>query len=271
MIRLCLIALMLFLLSTVEAQQFKVDTLYSGLKNPTSFLLANNAIYIVEQGNHRILKLDLNGNLIEKYGNRGSGNYQFDSPTDIASSTGLKIFVSDPGNNRIQVFDKRWQYLSSIKGNEKFRTRDEISPEYIGVNKQGEIFFYDSRSKSIGKYDEDGAYLDQIPIPSDIKDVSGLQIIDGSIFILDTTSELVHKIFANGFYESFYEAKGSISFFYRDNEMYLAKNNILEKQGPLTKKTILSFEKRSEINDIYIVENKIYILTSHALIRILEE
>ena len=53
--------------------------------------------------------------------------------------------------------------------------------------------------------------------------------------------------------------------------MYLAKNNILEKQGPLTKKTILSFEKRSEINDIYIVENKIYILTSHALIRILEE
>lgn len=271
MSRLCLIALMLFLLSTVEAQQFKVDTLYSGLKNPTSFLLANNAIYIVEQGNHRILKLYLNGNLIEKYGNRGSGNYQFDSPTDIASSTGLKIFVSDPGNNRIQVFDKRWQYLSSIKGNDKFRTRDEISPEYIGVNKQGEIFFYDSRSKSIGKYDEDGAYLDHIPIPSDIKDVSGLQIIDGSIFILDTKSELVHKISANGFYESFYEAKGSVSFFYRDNEMYLAKNKILEKQGPLTKKTILSFEKRSEINDIYVVENKIYILSSHALIRILEE
>ncbi len=271
MSRLVSIALMLFLLSTVEAQQFKVDTLYSGLKNPTSFLLANDAIYIVEQGNHRILKLDLNGNLIEKYGNRGNGNYQFDSPTDITSSTGLKIFVSDPGNNRIQVFDKRWQYLSSIRGNDKFRTRDEISPEYIGVNKQGEIFFYDSRSKSIGKYDEDGAILDQIPLPDEVKEVSGLQVIDGSIFVLDKKSELVHKISENGFYESFYEVKGSISFFYRGNEMYVAKNNIIEKQGPLTKKTILSLEKKPEINDMYVVENKIYILTSLALIRILEE
>ncbi len=212
MSRLCLIALMSFLLSTVEAQQFKVDTLYSGLKNPTSFLLANNAIYIVEQGNHRILKLDLNGNLIEKYGNRGSGNYQFDSPTDIASSTGLKIFVSDPGNNRIQVFDKRWQYLSSIKGNDKFRTRDEISPEYIGVNKQGEIFFYDSRSKSIGKYDEDGAYLDQIPIPSDIKEVSGLQTSESKIFILDKKSELIHRLSENGFYETYYDLRGATVF-----------------------------------------------------------
>lgn len=271
MIRLCLIAFMLFLLSAVEAQQFKVDTLYSGLKNSTSFLLANDAIYIVEQGNHRILKLDLNGNLIEKYGNRGSGNYQFDSPTDIASSTGLKIFVSDPGNNRIQVFDKRWQYLSSIKAKEQFQTRSEITPMFLGVNKFGEVIFYNDGSGSLGKYNEDGAMLDEIPLPGEIKDVSGLQIIDGSIFILDTKSELVHKISANGFYESFYEAKGSVSFFYRDNEMYLAKNKILEKQGPLTKKTILSFEKRSEINDIYVVENKIYILSSHALIRILEE
>lgn len=271
MIRMSLIALMLFLLSKAEAQEFKVDTLYSGLKNPTSLLIANDAIYIVEQGNHRILKLDLSGNLIEKFGNRGSGNYQFDSPTDIASSTGLKIFVSDPGNNRIQVFDKRWQYLSSIKGNDKFRTRDEISPEYIGVNKLGEIFFYDKRSKSLGKYDEDGAYLDQIPIPSDIKDVSGLQISDSKIFILDKKSELIHRLSENGFYESFYKAKRTDSFFYRKNEIYGVKNNAIEKQGPLTKKLIFSFEKKSEVNDLYVDENKFYILTSHALIRILEE
>lgn len=271
MSRLCLIALMLFLLSTVEAQQFKVDTLYSGLKNPTSLLIANDAIYVVEQGNHRVLKLDLNGNLIEKYGNRGSGNYQFDSPTDIASSTGLKIFISDPGNNRIQVFDKRWQYLSSIKANNQFESGSEITPSHLGVNKFGEVIFYNETTKVLGKYNEDGAYLDQIPIPSDIKDVSGLQVSDSKIFILDKKSELIHRLSENGFYESFYEAKRTGSFFYRKNEIFGVKNDAIEKQGALTKKLIFSLEKKSEVNDLYVDESKFYILTSYVLIRILEE
>lgn len=268
MIRMSLIALMLFLLSKAEAQEFKVDTLYSGLKNPISFLIANDAIYIVEQGNHRILKLDLNGNLIDKFGNRGSGNYQFDSPTDIASSTGLKIFISDPGNNRIQVFDKRWQYLSSIKGNDKFRTRDEISPEYIGVNKLGEIFFYDKRSKSLGKYDEDGAYLDQIPIPSDIKDVSGLQISNSKIFILDRKSELIHRLSENGFYETFYPAKRGNTFYYKDEIVYLIQDFSLKSYGKGQVKNLYDFKSETLITKILVIDNDIFILTINSLLKI---
>lgn len=272
MIRLCLIAIISVLIAnSAFAQQTSVDTLYTGLNKATSFTFGNDAIYIVEAGAHRVLKLGFDGKLIERYGKRGSGNYQFDNPVDIATTNGLKLFVSDSGNNRIQVFDKRWQYLSSIKAKEQFQTGSEITPMFLGVNKFGEVIFYNDGSGSLGKYNEDGAMLDQIPLPGDVKDVSGLQIIDGSIFILDKKSELVHKISENGFYENFYEAKGLHSFFYKENEMYVAKNNAIEQQGPLTKKKILSFEKRSEINDIYVVENKIYILTSDALIRILEE
>ncbi len=268
MSRVSLIAIMLFLLSTAEAQEFKVDTLYSGLKNPTSLLIANDAIYIVEQGNHRILKLDLSGNLIEKFGNRGSGNYQFDSPTDIASSTGLKIFISDPGNNRIQVFDKRWQYLSSIKGNDKFRTRDEISPEYIGVNKLGEIFFYDSRSKSIGKYNEDGAFMDQIPLPGEVKEVSGLQVIDGSIFVLDKKSELVHKISENGFYESFYKAEKGTSFYYLNEALFVSEENTLYQYDRQKVDKILEFETELNIKDLLVIDKQVYILTESSLLKI---
>jgi len=272
MIRLCLIAtLSVLIANSAFAQQTSVDTLYTGLKKATSFTFGNDAIYIVEAGAHRVLKLGMDGKLIERYGKRGSGNYQFDNPVDIATTNGLKLFVSDKGNNRIQVFDKRWQYLSSISGNNRFQTRSEIRPAFLGVNKLGDVYFYDERSRTLGKYNEDGAILDQVSLPAEVKQVSGIQLVDGSILILDKKSELIHRISENGFYESFYEAKGTHSFFYRDNEVYVAKNNAIEKLGPLTKKTILSFEKKSEISDIYVVENKIYILTSHALIRILEE
>jgi len=262
------IAFLLLFISVVDAKQLKVDTLYVGLNKATDLIVANDAIYVVEQGNHRVLKLDLNGKLIEKYGNRGSANYQFDNPTAIASSTGLKIFISDPGNNRIQDFDKRWQYLSSIKGNEKFRTRDEISPEYLGVNRLGEIFFYDTKSKSLGKYDEDGAYLDQIPIPSEVKDVSGLQLSESKIFLLDKKSGLIHRLSENGFYETYYEAKGVSSFFHRDGVFYLTVNNSVVIQNRQNSETIVKLGEGSPTQKIIEAEEIIYILTANELIKI---
>ncbi len=268
MIRLCLIAtLSVLIANSAFAQQTSVDTLYSGLKKATSFTVGNDAIYIVEAGAHRVLKLGFDGKLIERYGKRGSGNYQFDNPVDIATTNGLKLFVSDKGNNRIQVFDKRWQYLSSIRGNDKFRTRDEISPEYIGVNKQGEIFFYDSRSKSIGKYDEDGAILDQIPLPDEVKDVSGLQVIDGSIFVLDKKSELVHKISENGFYESFYKAEKGTAFYYLNENLFLSVNDVLYQHGRERVEKI-KLDDGIKIKDLLVVEDEIYILTEKSLLKL---
>ena len=266
--RLWIIAFSVLILSAVDARQFKPDTLYSDLKKATSFLIANEAIYIVEQGNHRVLKLDLDGNLLEKYGNRGSTNYQFDTPRDIASSTGLKIFVSDPGNNRIQVFDKRWQYLSSIKGNDKFRTRDEISPELIAVNRLSEIFFYDTKSKSLGKYDEDGAYLDQIPLQSEVKNVSGFQLSESKIFLLDKKSGLIHRLSENGFYETYYEAKGVSSFFHRDGVFYLTVNDSVVIQNRQNFETVVKLGEGTNIQKTVEGEEIIYILTADELIKI---
>lgn len=272
MIRLYLIAILSVLIAnSAYTQQNSVDTLYTGLNKAISFTFGNDAIYIVEAGAHRVLKLGFDGKLIERYGKRGSGNYQFDNPLDIATTNGLKLFVSDKGNNRIQVFDKRWQYLSSIKGNDKFRTREEISPEYIGVNKQGEIFFYDSRSKSIGKYDEDGAYLDQIPIPSDIKEVSGLQISESKIFILDKKSELIHRLSENGFYESFYKAENGKAFFYLNGSLFLSSNDVIYEFDRQKAEKLLKLEDGIKIIDLLVIEDEFYILTENYLLKIISK
>lgn len=268
MIRLCLIAtLSVLIANSAFAQQTSVDTLYTGLKKATSFTVGNDAIYIVEAGAHRVLKLGFDGKLIEKYGNRGSGNYQFDNPVDIATTNGLKLFVSDKGNNRIQVFDKRWQYLSSIKAKEQFQTASEITPTFLGVNKFGEVIFYNDGSGSLGKYNEDGAMLDQIPIPGDVKDVSGLQIIDGSIFVLDKKSELVHKISENGFYESFYKAEKGTAFYYLNENLFLSVNDVLYQHGRERVEKI-KLDDGIKIKDLLVVEDEIYILTEKSLLKL---
>ena len=245
----------------------KVDTLYSGLKKASSFIVLNETIYVVESGNHRVLKLDLDGKLIEKYGNRGGGNYQFDNPVSIASSTGLKIFISDLGNNRIQVFDKRWQYLSSITGNKKFQTKDEIEPSYLGVNKLGEIIFYDAKSKSFGRYNEDGTYLDQIPIPSEIKSVQGFQVSGDKLFILDNKSGFVHRLSGNGFYETFYPAKGVSNFQFVNGKMILVQIDKMNmSQLNSSDSRVIAIENPTQ--GIFKNEKFLYLLTSKELIRV---
>ena len=270
MIRIYLIAIFGVLLSsTASGQKNQIDTLNTGFNKASSLTVGNDAIYVVENGAHRISKLDMNGNLLEKYGKRGSSNYQFDNPIDITTTNGLKLFVSDKGNNRIQVFDKRWQYLSSIFGNERFQTNSEITPTFLGVNKLGEVYFYDEKARTLGKYNEDGAILDQIPLPGEVKQVSEIQVAEGSIFILDKKSALIHRISENGFYTSFYKAENTSSFVYTEKGMFVATTNAIVKHLSLTKVTIRSFEKNVEIRDLYVLEDKIYILTSKELIRVI--
>jgi hypothetical protein len=186
---------------------------------------------------------------------------------DIATTNGLKLFVSDKGNNRIQVFDKRWQYLSSIKAKEQFQTASEITPTFLGVNKFGEVIFYNDGSGSLGKYNEDGAMLDQIPLPGDVKEVSGLQVIDGSIFVLDKKSELVHKISENGFYESFYKAEKGTAFYYLNENLFLSVNDVLYQHGRERVEKI-KLDDGIKIKDLLVVEDEIYILTEKSLLKL---
>jgi hypothetical protein len=256
-------------IGTLSLTAQRVDTLYSDLKDPASFVLVNDAIYILESGNHRVLKLDLNGNLIDKYGNRGGSNYQFDRPKSISSSTGLKIYISDLGNNRIQVFDKRWQFLSSITGNEKFQSRDKIEPTYLAVNKLGEIFFYDLKSKSLLKYNEDGAYLDATRLPLEIKSIDDIQLSDDKIFILDKRSGLIHRLSGNGFYESFYLAEKTDVFYSVGDEIYLVEDGILKSKSKQRSRNLSNLSAFKRVNKLLVINNEVFILTDNSLLKII--
>jgi len=71
--------------------------------------------YVVDSGNNRIKKFDLNGNLKKMWpdntksgtiwGQAGAENGWFSNPTGIAVDLYGNVYVTDTGNNRIQKFD----------------------------------------------------------------------------------------------------------------------------------------------------------------------
>jgi DNA-binding beta-propeller fold protein YncE len=67
----------------------------------------SNNIYVVEFDGNRVQKFTSEGEFITKYGSWGTSPGQMRNPMGIAvDPEGDKIYISDNGNNRVQVFNK---------------------------------------------------------------------------------------------------------------------------------------------------------------------
>ncbi len=83
---------------------------------PSDVHVAPNGDIFVADGhggdsNARIVKFDSEGNYIRAWGSRGSGPGQFNTPHGLAIDSQGRLFVTDRGNNRIQIFDQDGTFL----------------------------------------------------------------------------------------------------------------------------------------------------------------
>jgi len=78
-------------------------------------------VYVVEQGESRIIKFDGDGKEILSFGERGTGPGQFDmhgvsgEPVGIAVDGANNVYVCDQNNDRVQKFDENGKFLMEIK------------------------------------------------------------------------------------------------------------------------------------------------------------
>ena len=255
-----------FLANSSVAQS--LETIYSGLENATSLYVTQNEIYVVEQGKNRLLKLDHSGQLLETIGGKGSGKYQFSKPVDVDATNGLKVFVTDYNNRRVQVFDKRGQYLSSISASDAFGNNRPYRPTQIAVNGLGEVFFVDEAEKYILRFDLDSNLLDEFRIPSEIEQVDEMKVTSQEILILDRKTETIHRLALNGSYQGFYPAEGVKALFATESGIWKAYSNQYIFEGNEDqRKSVFHFEEIEPVN-IYAVDATVFILTNNKLYRI---
>jgi DNA-binding beta-propeller fold protein YncE len=66
----------------------------------------DDSIYVVDQGRTRIVKFSPDRQVLTTWGTKRGGDGQFDDATSVAVDPKCnKVYVADPRNKRIQVFD----------------------------------------------------------------------------------------------------------------------------------------------------------------------
>ncbi len=109
-------------------------------------------------------------------GNEDDENYLFYRARDIQVDTDGNIYVLDSGNHRLQVFNKKGNYLHTIgkrgQGPGEFNT-----PAYLQLDDEtGNIFVADNMLRKIIIFEKEGKYID--------KDIHLVEILSG--FCLDS-------------------------------------------------------------------------------------
>ena len=215
-----------------------------------------------------MLKLSHSGELIETIGGKGSGNYQFSKPMDVDATNGLKVFVTDYNNRRVQVFDKRGQYLSSISSSDAFGNNRPYNPTQIAVNGLGEVFFVDEAEKYIRRFDLDSNLLDEFRIPSEIKSVDEMNVTSREILILDLKSATIHRLGINGSYQGFYAADGVNALFANERGLWMSYSDQIVFESSSKQKKTVGLNSRVNVVDLQVLDGIAFVLSPDELFKI---
>lgn len=105
------------------------------------------------------LGIEVNGTFVTKWGTGGTGNGQFKNPSGVAvSPTNGRVYIVDPNNYRVQVFDPNGTFITKWgrygKDNGQFS-----SPYGIAIAPDGRVYVMDTYNNRIQAFDPDGMFI----------------------------------------------------------------------------------------------------------------
>ncbi len=154
-------------------------------------------VWVTDIGRHRVLKFDPTGKLLLALGTGkpGTGNDEFDRPTDIAFGPKDEVFVTDGyGNSRVMKFSPEGRLLKSW-GSRGSKPGEFHLPHSIIRDNQGRLLVGDRENERIQLFDDEGRWLAQWEGFAPY----GLAVNpEGHLFVADAQAHQVLRLDATG-------------------------------------------------------------------------
>ncbi len=138
----------------------ETSVLNSSLEQPTGIIYLENIqeFWVCETHQHRIVRLDKKGDIIETFGRRGKEQGQFNFPTFIESDRDGNVYVNDSMNFRIQIFSSDRNFIKQF-GNAGDGSGDFARPKGIAIDSFNNIYVVDALFNNVQVFDQQGSLL----------------------------------------------------------------------------------------------------------------
>ncbi|MHC4508450.1 MAG: NHL repeat-containing protein [Planctomycetota bacterium] len=189
-----------FIRQWAEREEVQLPAFYDYRNEPPSVAVddkGNTYIAVMEGKDHFICVSDANGRSIKRWGSKGIGDGQFDSPEGIAVDKSGNVYVCDRQNCRIQKFDSDGRFLAKW-GKEGSDDGEFHFPAAVAIDKEGNVYVADTDNHRIQKFTAEGKFLTewgefgeasgQLNVPLGIAvDASG------NVFVSDSHNHRIQK------------------------------------------------------------------------------
>jgi DNA-binding beta-propeller fold protein YncE len=138
------------------------------------------------QANQLLVMLVDQGIIIQRIGNRGSAAGEFNRPRDVVVDRSGLIYVSDPGNHRVQLFSPELHFIKAIHGTAERALRQ---PSSLATDAQQRLYITDELDNRVVVLDaalnlvwQIGGRGSNLPL----RQPQGIAAADGQIWITDS-------------------------------------------------------------------------------------
>lgn len=171
---------------------------------PRSLAFAKDGtVYIADSRNHRIVHLDLEGNLLHEWGVYADGvaspigDGTFNEPWGIAVGPDGSVYVTDTWNHRIQKFSSSGRFIRTWGTFGQGETPESFyGPRGLAVDSDGRVYVTDTGNKRIVVFTADGEFITQFGSagfePGQFDEPVGIAIDkNGTVYVVDTWNQRI--------------------------------------------------------------------------------
>lgn len=168
----------------------------AGFYGPRKIALGpDHTLYVVDQGRTRIIKFNSDGQVLTTWGTKGNGEGQFDDPTSVAIDPARnRVYVADPRNRRIQVFDGGGKFVSQWPVGE---WQQPNGFEDITVDPStGRLYASSAHTDAVLVFDSNGARIASLKpkAPEKLDGATALVLLNGKLYVLCASSSRVVEV-----------------------------------------------------------------------------
>ena len=198
----------------VEVMSRRAGQTFTDLSKPAGLAMTREGHLIVaESGKHCITIIDpTNGRKIRSFGQRGSGQVQFDTQRGVAVTQDGRIIVVEWYNHHLQVLTAEGAFIAKV-GSQGSQPLQFDRPWDVAVDHNGRIFVTDNGNYRVQVLNADLTYShcfgSKGAQPGEFADLRSLAIdADGMVYVADRVNNRVQKFTPEGKLLAVIDSKG---------------------------------------------------------------